>query len=161
MGDVVSTRWWTPPLALPYKRSMSDENHDHRPIDGAPPSLDDLERLARRALEGLPADFAQHLGDIVFRVDEFPTDEVLDELELESPFDLMGLYQGVDLARKSVADPAPEPDMIFLYRRPILDYWCETGEDLAHLVAHVVIHEIGHHWGLSDEDMERIEAEAD
>ena len=101
------------------------------------------------------------LDDIVFRVDEFPTDEVLDELELESPFDLMGLYQGVDLARKSVADPAPEPDMIFLYRRPILDYWCETGEDLAHLVAHVVIHEIGHHWGLSDEDMERIEAEAD
>ncbi|MEQ8604973.1 MAG: metallopeptidase family protein [Marivibrio sp.] len=141
---------------------MSDENlppETTQPsAQGAPPSLDDLERLARRALRGLPAAFAQHLGDIVFRVDEFPSDDVLDELGLESPFELMGLYQGVDLASKSVADPAPEPDMIFLYRRPILDYWCETGEDLAHLVAHVVIHEIGHHWGLSDEDMERIEA---
>jgi len=140
---------------------MRDENLPPRPIDGPPPGLDDLERLARRALDGLPADFAQHLGAVVFRVDEFPTDDVLEELGLESPFDLMGLYQGVDLASKSVADPAPEPDMIFLYRRPILDYWCESGEELAHLVAHVVIHEIGHHWGLSDEDMERIEAEAE
>lgn len=134
--------------------------NDPPPAFGAAPSLDDIEALARCALERLPEDFARHLGDILFRVDEFPPDDVLDDLEIDSPFGLMGLYQGVDMARKSVADPAGEPDMIFLYRRPILDYWCETGEDLAHLVRHVVIHEIGHHFGLSDEDMDRIEAGA-
>jgi len=80
---------------------------------------------------------------------------------IENPFDLMGLYRGVSLDRKSVMDAAPQLDMIFLYRRPLLDYWCETGEDLTHLVRHVLIHEIGHHFGLSDEDMERIEATAD
>ena len=79
-------------------------------------------------------------------------------MELESPFDLMGLYRGVDLAHRSVLDVPRGPDLIFLYRRPLLDYWCETGEDLAHLVRHVLIHEIGHHFGFSDDDMERIEA---
>ncbi len=132
----------------------------HRRHGHKAPGLDDIERMACQALDTVPEEFTRYLGDIVFRVDEFPPDDVLDELGLESPFELMGLYQGVDLARKSVADPAGEPDMIFLYRRPILDYWCETGEDLALLVRHVVIHEIGHHFGLSDEDMEAIEAEA-
>lgn len=79
-------------------------------------------------------------------------------MELESPFDLLGLYQGVDLTQKSIADPSPEPDIVFLFRRPILDYWCETGEDLEHLVRHVLIHEIGHHFGFSDDDMEALEA---
>src|SRR5205823_13281633 len=81
-------------------------------------------------------------------------------MRLDSPFDLMGLYRGVALPQKSVSDPQPAIDAIFLYRRPILDYWCETGEDLADVVRHIVIHEIGHHFGFSDEDMERIEQEA-
>lgn len=124
------------------------------------PSLDDIERLATAALDGLPASFRRHLGDIVFKVQEFPDDDVITDMELESAFDLMGLYQGIDMASKSVSDPSPEIDMVFLYRRPILDYWCETGEDLEHLVRHILIHEIGHHFGLSDADMEAIEASA-
>ena len=92
------------------------------------------------------------------RVEEFPDEETEREMELESPFDLMGLYRGVSLDRQSVHDLPREPNMIFLYRRPLLDYWCETGEDLAHLVRHVMIHEMGHHFGFSDADMEAIEA---
>ena len=98
-------------------------------------------------------------GDVVFRVDDFPPDEVLDELGIEDPFGLTGLYQGVDLARRSVFDPAPATSMIFLYRRPILDEWAERGDiTLRELVAHVLVHEIGHHFGLSDDDIDRIEA---
>lgn len=82
-------------------------------------------------------------------------------MELESPFDLLGLYRGVSMLHKSVSDPVPHMDMIFLYRRPILDLWCETGDDLLHIVRHVLIHEIGHHFGLSDDDMERLEEEAE
>ncbi|MFC6855140.1 metallopeptidase family protein [Marivibrio halodurans] len=139
---------------------MSNVTHPSGPAARNAPSIDEIERLARAALKELPEEFARYLGDIVFRVDEFPPDDVLDELGLESPFELMGLYQGVDMAHKSVNDPAVEPDMIFLYRRPLLDYWCETGEDLGDLVRHVVVHEIGHHFGLSDDDMEAIEDEA-
>lgn len=122
-----------------------------------PPSLDDIEAIANRQLNELPDEFRRHLGDILFRVQDFPDDETLDALELESPFDLMGLYHGVDMSRKSVADPSPTIDMIYLYRRPLLDYWCETEEDFEHLVRHVLIHEIGHHFGLSDDDMHAIE----
>jgi predicted Zn-dependent protease with MMP-like domain len=85
---------------------------------------------------------------------------VLDSLGIDSPFGLLGLYTGVDLARKSVMDVSPMPDMVFLYRRPILDYWAEHEDTLGAIVAHVLVHEIGHHFGLSDDDMERIEAEA-
>lgn len=109
----------------------------------------------------VPDNLRTHLRDIIFRVEEFPDEEVAADLGLESPFDLMGLYQGVDLTQHSFADPSVEPDMIFIYRRPILDYWCESGEDLNHLVRHVVIHEIGHHFGLSDEDMDRLESQTD
>lgn len=119
--------------------------------------MNDIEGLATKALAALPDGFRRYLGEIVFRVQDFPDDDVLAELELESPFELMGLYQGIDMGSKSVSDPAGEIDMIFLYRRPLLDYWCETGEDLEHLVRHILIHEIGHHFGLSDEDMEAIE----
>ena len=94
------------------------------------------------------------------RVGECPDDEVLGELECESPFALPGRYAGVDMVRRSVPDVPENVDMIFLYRRPILDYWCETGDDLVEVVRHVLIHEIGHHFGFSDDDMERIEAEA-
>jgi len=96
----------------------------------------------------------------VVRVEDFPTDEVLDALDAESPFDLLGLYHGVDMARQSVMDPAAMPEMVFLYRRPILDYWAEHEETLGHIVTHVLVHEIGHHFGLSDDDMERIEQDA-
>jgi predicted Zn-dependent protease with MMP-like domain len=124
-----------------------------------PPSLADLEALAERGLATIPAALRRHLGRIVIRVEEFPDAETEQEMELDSPFDILGLYRGVALPRKSVADARAEPDVIFLYRRPILDYWCETGEDLYHLVRHVLIHEIGHHFGFSDDDMERIEAQ--
>ena len=107
----------------------------------------------------LPDELAHHITDVVIRSSDFPDPKIERDMELRSPFDLLGLYQGVSLDRKSVSDSTPDVDMIFLYRRPILDYWCETGEDLAHVIRHVLIHEIGHHFGLSDADMERIEKE--
>ena len=124
-----------------------------------PPSLADLEEQARHALDTIPRRLKQHLGPIVIRVDEFPDEETEEAMGLESPFDILGLYRGVALPDKSISDPRPDLDIVFLYRRPILDYWCETGEDLRHVVRHVLIHEIGHHFGFSDEDMARIEAE--
>ena len=96
----------------------------------------------------------------MIRVQDFPDEEILEELECESAFDLLGLYQGVDLTRKSVSDTPQQPDMVYLYRRPILDYWCDSEEDLTHVVRHVLIHEIGHHFGYSDDDMEAIEEAA-
>ena len=121
------------------------------------PSLADIEALAERALATIPAEVKARLGPLVIRVEEFPGEETEAEMELESPFDILGLYRGVALTQQSVSNPRTEIDMVFLYRRPILDYWCETGEDLAAVVRHVLIHEIGHHLGFSDEDMERIE----
>lgn len=129
--------------------------------DRTAPTLADFEALAAASWDRLPAQFRQLCGDLVIRVEDFALDEVLDELELESPFDLMGLYQGVSLARQSVSDVAPGPNMVFLYRRAILDYWAENEETLGGLVTHVLVHEIGHHFGLSDEDMERLEEEAE
>ena len=128
-------------------------------MDRHPPSLPDIEALAKRALAAIPPELKQHLGPVVIRVEEFPDRETERQMRLESPFDLLGLYRGVALPHKSVGDPLPQIDMVFLYRRPILDYWCETGEDLEHIVRHVLIHEIGHHFGFSDADMERIEHE--
>jgi predicted Zn-dependent protease with MMP-like domain len=120
-----------------------------------PPLNAEIEALAQRALAGLPRYFKQALGPVVVRVEDFPDRETMQRMGLDSPLDLLGLYRGVALPHKSVSDPLPEIDMIFLYRRPILDYWCETGEDLFDIVRHVLIHEIGHHFGFSDEDMER------
>jgi predicted Zn-dependent protease with MMP-like domain len=125
-----------------------------------PPDLADLEAQAREAFATIPSELRQYVGDVAIQVEDFPDDETLEEMECESPFDLLGLYRGVDLTRKSVMDVPEDVDMIFLYRRPILDYWCETGNDLVSVVRHVLIHEIGHHFGLSDDDMERLEAEA-
>jgi predicted Zn-dependent protease with MMP-like domain len=130
--------------------------------DAAAPSLDDFAALARAAFAALPGKFRRLAEDVVLRIDDFPDDEVLEELGLEDPFELTGLYQGVDLARRSVLDPSPAPARVFLYRRPILDEWAERGDvSLAELVAHVLTHEIGHHFGLSDDDIEAIEAAAD
>src|SRR5216684_7677239 len=125
-----------------------------------PPSIADFEALAARALATLPRRFKRHLGEVMIRVEDFPDVETEEAMGLDSPFDLLGLYRGVALPLKSVSDPRPHLDMIFLYRRPILDYWCESGEDLYGVVRHVLIHEIGHHFGFSDRDMERIEDSA-
>ncbi len=122
------------------------------------PTLDDIEAIAGEAFATIPQALAQHVTDVVIHVVDFPDDETMEVLELESPFDLLGLYQGISLDRKSVADTLTDVDRIYLYRRPLLDYWCETGEDLYHVVRHVLIHEIGHHFGFSDDDMEAIEA---
>jgi predicted Zn-dependent protease with MMP-like domain len=128
---------------------------------GTAPSLDDLAAIAEAAFRALPAAVRRMTGEVVFRVDDFPPQEVLQELGLEDPFELTGLYQGVDIARRSVFDPLPHTSMVFLYRRPILDEWAERGEvTLEELVAHVLVHEIGHHFGLSDADIEAIEAGA-
>ena len=127
----------------------------------APPSLNDIDAMAREALVSLPEPMKRMTAGVVLQVSEFPDDDVCEEMDLESPFDIMGLYQGVSLMEKQVEASGGLPDMVFIYRRPILDYWCETGEDLGHVVRHVLIHEIGHHFGFSDDDMEALEAQAD
>jgi predicted Zn-dependent protease with MMP-like domain len=124
------------------------------------PTLAEFEVIADHAFKGLPRRFRDLCKDVVIRVEDFPTDEVLDAFGAESAFDLLGLYHGVDMARQSVMDPAAMPEMVFLYRRPILDYWAEHEETLGAVVTHVLVHEIGHHFGLSDADMHRIEEEA-
>lgn len=125
----------------------------------AAPTLAEFEALAQAAWNRLPAEFRQLAGDVVLRVEDFATDEVLDSLDIEDPFELTGLYQGVSLDRKSVLDAPQEPDMVFLYRRAIMDEWAAGSEELGHLVAHVLVHEIGHHFGFSDDDMEQVEAD--
>jgi predicted Zn-dependent protease with MMP-like domain len=124
------------------------------------PDIADIEVLAREALKTIPAPLRHHVRGVVVQVQDFPDEETIKEMGLMSPFDLLGLYRGISLTRKSVSDIGDDVDMIFLYRRPLLDYWCETGEDLGALIRHVMIHEIGHHFGFSDEDMEQIEAQA-
>jgi predicted Zn-dependent protease with MMP-like domain len=121
------------------------------------PDLGELEDLAAQAWERLPGHIRSLCADLVLRIEDFPTKEVLAELKLDSPFDVMGLYQGVSLDRKSVSDTMRMPDMVFLYRRPLLDYWAAGEETLGDLVAHVLVHEIGHHFGLSDADMHHLE----
>ena len=126
-----------------------------RPIKA--PSLDELHVIAEEAYRRLPDKFRALCEGLVIHVDEFPTDEVLDELKAETEFDLLGLFQGLGLPFRSNDDIARLPNMIWLYRRPILDYWAEHDETLGHIVRHVLIHEIGHHFGLSDDDMHAIE----
>lgn len=129
--------------------------HQHRA-----PNLAEFEAIANAAFKRLPARFRDMTQDVLIRVDDFPTDEVLDSLGIDSPFGLLGLYHGIDLTRQSVLDVSPLPEMIFLYRRPILEYWADHDERLGDIIAHVLVHEIGHHFGLSDDDMARIESEA-
>ena len=128
---------------------------------GPAPSLDDLAEIAERAFSALPEGFRRLAGEVVFRIDDFASDDILDEMEIQDPFELTGLYSGVSLAHRGGFGAEPEPSRIFLYRRPILDYWCESDDDLPHIVRHVLIHEIGHHFGMSDDDMEAIEARAE
>jgi predicted Zn-dependent protease with MMP-like domain len=124
------------------------------------PSLQELEVIAEAAFRALPQTFRALCEDLVIRVDDFPEDDVLDELGAESEYDLLGLFQGVGLPFRSESAPAQMPNMVWLYRRPILDYWSEHDETLGAIVTHVLVHEIGHHFGLSDADMAEIEAGA-
>lgn len=124
------------------------------------PSAQEIETIARRTLAALPDEFRRHLGDVVLIVEDFADDETLKALDIESPFDLTGVYHGRPIGEKSSMDSGAVPDRIHLYRRAILDEWVEDGEDLATLVRHIVIHEVGHHFGLSDDDMHRLEDEA-
>jgi predicted Zn-dependent protease with MMP-like domain len=125
------------------------------------PSLAELEVLAGEVFRHLPQKFRDLCADVIIQVDDFPTSEVLDELGAQSEFDLLGLFQGVGLPFRSESAPVQMPNMIWLYRRPILDYWAEHEETFGAIVRHVLIHEIGHHFGLSDDDMAAIEAAAD
>ena len=127
---------------------------------GRAPSAADIESMAREALASLPAAFARHLGDVVLIVEEFADDETLDALGIDDPHKLTGVYHGRPVGEKSSMDSGSPPDRIHLYRRAILDEWVEGGEDLATLVRHIVIHEAGHHFGLSDSDMHGLEDEA-
>jgi predicted Zn-dependent protease with MMP-like domain len=124
------------------------------------PSLADMETMAHEVLARLPKAFRDLCEGVVIRVEDFPTEDVLDEMGAESEFDLLGLFQGTGLPQQSQSDVARLPNLIWLYRRPILDYWAEHDEALGLIVRHVLIHEIGHHFGLSDDDMAAIEAEA-
>jgi predicted Zn-dependent protease with MMP-like domain len=124
------------------------------------PSLEELEALAQAAFRRLPQRFRALCENLVIRVDDFPTDEVLDDLRAQSEFDLLGLFQGVGLPFRSESVSGQMPNMIWLYRRPILDYWAEHEETLGAIITHVLVHEIGHHFGLSDRDMAELEASA-
>ena len=121
------------------------------------PDLDRIEQLARAALDRLPAEFRAHLTDVVVLVEDFADDATLDQMGIEDPFDLTGLYSGRPVGDKSSSDSGTLPDVIHLYRRPILDEWAESGVSLEALVTHVLVHEAGHHFGLSDGDMHALE----
>lgn len=125
------------------------------------PDLAEFEAMTFAAYRRLPKRFREMCEGVALQVADFPDDATLKDLGIESPFDLLGVYHGVSLAEKSTADPPGGPDIVFLFRRPILDYWADGEETLGKIVTHVLIHEFGHHFGLSDDDMERIEAEAD
>ena len=131
------------------------------PAFGLPPSGDDIADLAERALAAIPAKLAEHVRGVGIAVEDMPDDETLEELGMESAWELTGLYRGLPLTRRSVDDVARQPDLIFLYREPILLEWIESGEDLYHLVRNVLVHEIAHHFGFSDADIEAIERDMD
>ncbi|MBO9519439.1 MAG: metallopeptidase family protein [Porphyrobacter sp.] len=125
---------------------------------GAAPTADEIETLARAALERLPAEFVVHLQDVVLLVEEFADEELLAEFGIEDPFELTGVYEGTPLHEKSIEHSGRMPDRIRLFRAPILDEWIARGDEtLEHLVAHVLVHEVGHHFGLSDEAMHALE----
>lgn len=131
------------------------------PPDQLPPTADEIEAIARATIAGLPDAFRAHLGDVVLIVEDFADDETLDALGITDPFELSGVYHGRPVGEKSSMDSGAPPDRIHLYRRAILDEWVDSGVGLTALVVHVTIHEIGHHFGLSDADMHALEASAE
>ena len=124
---------------------------------GIPPSADEMEAIARQALQSLPEPFADHLRDVVLLIEDFADDETLDAMGIEDPFDLTGIYEGVPLTERSIDHTGTLPDRIRLFRRPIIDEWANGDDSFEHLVVHVLIHEVGHHFGLSDGDMHKLE----
>jgi predicted Zn-dependent protease with MMP-like domain len=127
---------------------------------GTPPSAEEIEAIARATMEALPAPFAESLGDVVLLVEEFADDETLDAMGIDDPFELSGIYEGVPLTERSVEQSGTLPERIRLFRRPILDEWAGGNDTLEHLVAHVLVHEVGHHFGLSDDDIHTLEESA-
>lgn len=128
--------------------------------DDRSPSLAEMEALASEAYAALPEQFRALCEGLVIRVEDFPTEEVLEDMRAQTEFDLLGLFQGVGLPFRSESAPEAMPNMVWLYRRPILDYWAEHEDSLGEIITHVLVHEIGHHFGLSDEDMLTIEESA-
>ena len=136
-------------LTSPYANSMRHF--------GSPPSAEEIEEIARHVLQSLPPPFADHLRNVVLLIEDFADDETLQAMEIDDPFDLTGLYEGIPIGEKSVEQSGTLPDRIRLFRRPILDEWADGTDSLEHLVSHVLIHEAGHHFGLSDDDMHALE----
>ena len=135
-----------------------DQTDDWR--DKFSPSLEAIEQLAREAYGQLPEDFRALCQDLIIEISDFPTDDVFEDMALETPFDLLGLFEGRGVTELFSVENGELPNRISLYSRPILDYWSENEETLGDIIAHVLIHEIGHHFGLSDDDIESIEAGA-
>lgn len=131
------------------------------PLYAEPPSLADIVELAERALGGIPPRLARRVEGVGIVVEEMPDDETLDEMGIESPWDLTGLYRGVPFGQRSIDDLPRPPDMILLFRQPILLEWVETGEDLFRLVRNVLVHEVAHHFGFDDAEIAAIEAEVE
>lgn len=153
-GRHVRLRTPLPPgIARPYLASMSNPAPE-----SIAPSLALLEQLAHEAISTLPAPFREPATHILLRIEDFPADEMVEELGLNDPFELTGLYEGIPMTEKSTADQVSRPDVIWLFRRPILDEWAERGNvSIGEMVAHVVTHELAHHFGWSDEDIARID----
>ena len=128
---------------------------------GTPPSAGEMEAIARRVLDSLPEPFAESLRDVVLLVEDFADEETLAAMDIEDPFDLTGIYEGIPVTERSVEHSGTMPDRIRLFRRPILDEWADGDDTLEHLVAHVLVHEVGHHFGLSDEAMHALEEAAE
>ena len=137
------------PGASPYAAAMR--------TFGSAPSAAEIEAIARSALSSLPEPFVSRISDVVLLVEDFADDETLRAMEIDDPFDLTGIYEGIPLTERSVEHSGTMPDRVRLFRRPILDEWADGDDSLEHLVAHVLVHEIGHHFGLSDEDMHALE----
>ncbi len=127
---------------------------------GQPPTADEIEAIARAVLERLPEPFAASLGDLVLQIEDFADEAMLREMGIEDPFELSGLYEGVPLTERSVEQSGTLPERVFLFRRPIIDEWADGENSLEHLVGHVLIHEVGHHFGLSDDDIHALEESA-
>ena len=137
-----------------YARADMTRRFDH------PPTAEEIEAIARDALDKLPEPFASHLTHVVLQVDEFAEDDLLQEMGIEHPLELTGVYEGIPIGQRSVETSGTLPDRIRLFRQAILAEWCEEGEPLEHLVRHILIHEAGHHFGFSDEDMHALEDQA-